>query len=86
MEITVALLIRILSITFSIIGFAFNRKDKSNDQTGKENYRLGMIDEKLANIEKTLTKIEDKLDTYDQEIEEKVSKAIEVHVKEYHKG
>lgn len=83
MEITIA--ISIISVVIAVSSFVLNRKDKSTSDASKENYRLGMIDEKLANIEKTLAKIEDKLDSYDKEIEDKISRAMEHHIKEYHK-
>lgn len=83
MEITIA--ISIISVVIAVSSFVLNRKDKSTNDASKENYRLGMIDEKLTNIEKTLVKIEDKLDSYDKEIEDKIQKAIEHHIKEFHK-
>lgn len=83
MELTIA--ISLVSITIAVASFVLSRKDKSNDDTGKENYRLGMIDEKLANIEKVLAKIEDKLDSYDEEINIKIEKAIQQHIIAYHK-
>lgn len=86
MELTIALVISILSITFSIIGFALNRKDKSNNDVKDESYHLGQIDTKLKNIEAMLNKIENKLDTYDSEIDDRIEKAINNHIKEYHKG
>ena len=58
MELTIALVISILSITFTILNFALSRKDKSNKDTSKDAYAQGRIEEKLANIEKTLAKIE----------------------------
>ena len=33
-----------------------------------------------------LNKIENKLDTYDTEIDDRIEKAINNHIKEYHKG
>lgn len=86
MELTVAMVISILSITFSIISFALNRKDKANKEASDDAYHLGKIDTKLKNIEESLTKIETKLDTYDHELEIKIEKAIENHIKEFHKG
>ena len=85
MELTIALVISILSITFSIIGFALNRKDKSNNDVKNESYHLGQIDTKLKSIEIMLNKIENKLDTYDSEIDDRISIALEHHVNEYHR-
>ena len=85
MELTIALAISILSAVISVSNFVLNRKDKSNNDTEKDSYKWGSIDEKLANIEKTLSKIEDKLDTYDKEVDEKISVAIKHHINEYHR-
>ena len=54
--------------------------------TKDESYHLGQIDTKLKNIEIMLNKIENKLDTYDSEIDDRIEKAINNHIKEYHKG
>ena len=60
MELTIALVISILSIVFTILNFAFGRKDKSNSNTKDEGYRWGQIDAKLQNIEEFMAKIEKK--------------------------
>ena len=86
MEITLAIIISIISVIMTILNLAFNRKDKSNKDTKDESYHLGQIDTKLKNIEYCLTKIEHKLDTYDEEIDLKIEKAMKFHIKEYHKG
>ena len=84
MEITI--IISIISITIAIASFVLSRKDKSNQDTEKDSYKWGSIDEKLSNIEKTLAKIEDKLDSYDKEIDDKITVAMKHHINEYHKG
>lgn len=84
MELTIAVVISILSITFTILNFAFSRKDKSNSTAKDESYKWGQIDAKLQNIEEFMKKIEKKLDSYDTEIDDKIEKAIENHIKQYH--
>lgn len=84
MELTIALAISILSIVFTILNFATNRKDKSNKDTENTSYKWGQLDIKLENIEKTLGKIELKLDTYDKEIDQKIDEKISHHIREYH--
>lgn len=84
MEVTLA--IAIISCVISVSSFALNRKDKSNKDTKDESYHLGQIDTKLKNIEIMLNKIENKLDTYDSEIDDRIEKAINNHIREYHKG
>lgn len=85
MELTIATVISILSITFAIITFALNRKDKSNKDVEDENYRKGQVDQKLKDIFDKLEKIERKLDNYDTEIDTKLEKALKQHIDQYHK-
>lgn len=85
MELTIATGISILSITFAIITFALNRKDKSNKDVEDESYKRGQLDQQLKDIFAKLEKIERKLDTYDTEIDTKVEKAIKLHIEQYHK-
>lgn len=86
MELTIALAISIIGVVISVSSFVLSRKDKSNDNVKDESYHLGQIDTKLKNIEIMLNKIENKLDTYDSEIDDRIEKAINNHIKEYHKG
>ena len=86
MELTITLTISIISAVISVSSFVLNRKDKSNNDVKDESYHLGQIDTKLKNIEIMLNKIENKLDTYDSEIDDRIEKAINNHIKEYHKG
>lgn len=86
MELTFGLIISIISVVIAVSSFVLNRKDKSNDNVKDESYHLGQIDTKLKNIEIMLNKIENKLDTYDSEIDDRIEKAINNHIKEYHKG
>lgn len=86
MELTIALVISIIGVVISVSSFVLNRKDKSNNDVKDESYHLGQIDTKLKNIETMLNKIENKLDTYDSEIDDRIEKAINNHIKEYHKG
>lgn len=83
MDLTI--IISITSITIAIASFVLSRKDKSNKDTEKDSYKWGSIDEKLSNIEKTLSKIEDKLDSYDKEIDDKITTAMKHHINEFHK-
>ena len=85
MELTIALVISILSITFTILNFAFTRKDKSNKDSSNDAYAQGRIEEKLANIEKSLSKIEDKLDNYEYETKKIVKDELKEHISLYHK-
>ena len=84
MELTIALIISILSITFTILNFAFNRKDKTAKDSSNDAYAQGRIEEKLANIEKSLAKIEDKLDNYENETKQIVKEEMKEHILQYH--
>lgn len=86
MELTIALVISILSITFTILNFALSRKDKASKDTSKDAYAQGRIEEKLVNIEKSLAKIEDKLDNYESETKKIINDEMKQHVLEYHSG
>lgn len=80
----IALIISILSITFTIINFVLSRKDKSNKDVENTSYKQGQLDAQLKSIFEKLDKIEKKLDSYDKELDEKIDKAIENHIKLYH--
>ncbi len=81
---TIALVISILSVVITVLNFVFNRKDKSNNEVKDESYRWGQLDAKLKNIENFMAKIEKKLDNYDVEIDERIEKAMELHLEMYH--
>lgn len=83
MELTIALAISIISVVITVINFALGRKDKAV-QTAKEN-NLTLINFRLDQLDKNVQKILTKLDTYDKEVEEKIDKAIQIHVETYHK-
>ena len=79
-----ALIVSCVVLIFNVLTFALNRKDKSTKNASDDSYKWGLVDGKLSNIEKSLTKIENKLDTYDIEIDERIDKAIDNHVKMFH--
>lgn len=89
MELTVALAISILSAVISVSNFALNRKDKAikdKEDIDKESTNQKLIDYRLTQVEKKLDKIIDILDSYDDEIDARVEKAICDHIKIYHGG
>lgn len=83
--INVSLTISAICIVFTILNFFYARKDKSVGDTASSQYKMGVLEQKVDNISKQLDKILDKLDVQDQEIDEKIEKAIERHVLEFHK-
>ena len=89
MELTIALALSILGSVISVSTFALNRRDKAIKDKGeqdKETADQKLIDYRLGQVEKKLDKILDILDSYDKEIDERVNKALEQHVKYYHTG
>lgn len=84
MELTVALVISILSAVMTVANFVVNRKDKAVKDAKETNMEL--INYRLNELDKNVQKILDKLDNYDTEIENRVDKAMQQHIKIYHQG
>ena len=88
MELTIALAISIIGVVISVSSFVLSRKDKAVSHEAEEQKQFSkhdLIQYRLEKIEQNIEKILNKLDFYDKEIEEKVNKAIAVHVANYHK-
>lgn len=88
MELTIALAISIIGVVISVSSFVLSRKDKAVTHEAEEQKQFSkhdLIQYRLEKIEQNIEKILNKLDFYDKEIEEKVNKAIAVHVANYHK-
>ena len=89
MELTVALALSILSSVIAVASFVLSRKDKAvkdKEDLDKESSNQKLLDYRLTQVEKKLDKIIDLLDSYDKEIDERVNKALDEHIKIYHKG
>ena len=92
MELTIALALSILSSVIAVASFVLSRKDKAVKDTKEEGKEKGvdiadkkLIEYRLEQVEKKLDKILDILDSYDKEIDERVAKALDEHIKIYHK-
>ena len=83
MELTLPTIISIISVIFCISTFVLNRKDKAV-QNAKEN-NMALINFRLDELDKNVQKILDKLDNYDSEIDNRIEKAMQIHIKMYHK-
>ena len=84
----IALALSILSVVITVLNFAFNRKDKAVKDTkelDEDKSDQKLINYRLGQVEVKLDKILDKLDSYDKEIDERVKKAMEQHIREYHR-
>lgn len=82
MEITIALAITILNCVLGIITFAANRK-KDVVQSTKENHQE-LIEYQLKELKNDVKEILNKMDRYDKDFDDRIDKAIELHVKLYH--
>lgn len=82
MEITIAVIISIVSLVITIVNFALSRKDKAVKDTKENNYEL--IKYQVEEIKDDVKSILAKLDRSDRDVEEKIDKAIELHIKVYH--
>ena len=77
------------SKVISVASFVLNRRDKAIKDKGEldeESSNQKLLDYRLTQVEKKLDKIIDLLDSYDKEIDERVNKALEQHIKLYHQG
>lgn len=88
MDLTITLVIAILGCVISVCSFVLARKDKSNKdikEEQKEFSKHDLIEFRLEKIEQNIEKILNKLDMYEKEMENKIEKAMEQHIKMYHK-
>ena len=83
MELTIAVAISILSAVMTVANFVVNRKDKAVKDAKEIN--MDLINFRLNELDKNVQKILDKLDNYDNEIDVRIEKAFQHHIKEYHK-
>lgn len=85
--ITIALAISIIGIILNVFNFYYSRKKDTITnvkELDKESTNQQLIDYRLTQVEKKLDKILDILDNYDEEIDERVDKAMSQHIKLYH--
>ena len=93
MELTIALVLTILNSAITVSSFVLNRKDKAISEvkeTKDESYLQGtsctLLDYRLTQVEKKIDKMLDILDSYEKEIDNRVEKALEQHIKIWHGG
>lgn len=87
MEITLAIIISIISTVISVTNFALGRKDKSNENIKEEQKQFNkndLIEYRLTKIEQNIEKILNKLDVYEKEIDDRIKIAIDNHIAIYH--
>ena len=83
MELTIALILSILGAVISVSNFVLSRKDKAVKDT-KENHQE-LIEYQLKELKDDVKAILNKLEKYDKEFDDRIDKAIELHVELYHK-
>jgi len=81
----ISMAIAIIGCVLAVLSFFFGRRDKNVKDNGEAQYKMGQIDEKLATISKQIENLSQKLDNFDREIDMRIDKAIEQHIKEFHK-
>lgn len=87
MEITLAIIISIISTVISVTNFTLGRKDKSNKDIKEEQKQFDkndLIEYRLTKIEQNIEKILNKLDVYEKEIDDRIKIAIDNHIAIYH--
>lgn len=82
MELTIALAISIVSIVITVSNFALSRKDKAVKDT-KENHQE-LIEYQLKELKEDVKEILSKLDKYENDIDDKIDKAMKNHLEIYH--
>ena len=81
-----AIVISILSVVITVVNFALNRKDKSNDEVKEEAGEQSLIKYRLDELDRKVDKILDKLELQENETKVIIQEEIEKHVLKYHKG
>ncbi len=84
MELTIALALSIISTVIAVSNFVLSRKDKAVKDT-KENHQE-LIEYQLNELKADVKSIIAKLDKYDKEFDDRIDKALELHLQIYHKG
>lgn len=82
MEITIALGLSVLGSVISVATFVLNRRDKAISDTKENNYEL--IKYQVSEIKEDVKEILSKLDKFDEDIDKRIEKAIQLHVELYH--
>ena len=82
MELTFAIVISIISVVITVINFALGRKDKAIKDTKEDNY--GLLNYKIDELREGMNRLVDRFDRYEREIDNKLEKAVNNHIKVYH--
>ena len=83
MELTIAVIISIISVVITVSNFVLNRRDKAVKDTKENNQEL--IKYQLSELKEDVKSILAKLDRYDKDVDEKIMKSMDLHLQIYHK-
>lgn len=78
--------ISVINIILCVATFIKNGNKDIKQDTSQDSYKWGRLDERLNNLEKQVNKILDKLDTFELEVDTKIEKALDNHIKQYHEN
>ena len=82
MELTLSIAITIICAIITVLNFAFSRKDKAIRDTKEDNF--GLLNYKIDELHEGMNKLVDRFDKYEKEIDNKMEKAVNTHIKMYH--
>lgn len=82
MELTIAVIISIIGVVISVATFVLNRRDKAVRDTKENNFDL--LNYKIDELKDEFTKFADKFDRYENEIDARIEKAVNLHIQMYH--
>lgn len=71
-----------LGSVISVTTFVLNRRDKAISDTKENNYEL--IKYQVSEIKEDVKTILNKLDRFDEDIDNRIEKAVQIHVELYH--
>lgn len=80
----ISCIIAIIGSILGVVTYFSNKKDKAVKDTKENNYEL--IKYQISEIKEDVKTILGKFDNYEKDIDEKIDKAINLHIKMYHRG
>lgn len=80
----ISLVISVVSVVIAVSNFVLSRKDKAIKDV-KENHQE-LIEYQLKELKEDVKSILAKLDKYETDVDEKIDKAIDMHIKLYHRN
>ena len=89
MELTLAIVISIISVVIAVVNFALSRKDKAVKDTREDHrelieYQVKELKEDLKNIASDVKDVKKMLDSYKETFRSLIKDSMEEHIKLYH--